>query len=795
MTWNLLIASWRSVRKNTSSSLINFFGLIFGFTCILIIGTYIHHELSYDRHHENAERIYRVTHNEKAGEIPGDRHLPTVGPPLGPALKQNFTQVEDAVRFRYSPDRVMRVNDQQHYEGRVYYVDPSVFHIFSFPFLKGDAKTALSLPNNVVITSEMATKYFGDENPIGKIMAMDNTTDLKVTGVLAPLPPNIHMKFDFLIPFEAFRVPHGYPVDLQSWGWISFHTYVLLKPGENPASVERQLIDLVRTNWPEDRQNRFKIELQPLTEIYLGEVEHENIASGNTVYILVLTIAGCLILLIAGFNFANLYTVISITRGKEMAMRNVMGARKNSISRYLVGEAICISLIAALLATALLPLAISNLNTIGFELAMSNLYRVKVTLAIVGIAVVTGLLASLYPAFMLSSLHHQQLLKGTFRTSPRGIQVRRSLVFLQFCITIALISSVMIIQSQMNFIRKKDLGYAKDELLLLRMPRENLVRKFSTIKAQILKNPRVIDVSLGGGRMDGENGNVPIFADGDQEGIPMSISSATFDFFKTIGTPIIAGREITEQHPADTLRGVLLNESAIKALGWTSEEALGKKVRVGDIVLDGEVIGIIPDFNFGLLRSSIQPLVMYYPRTHLQDIYVRFQAETDLQSLVTSIEHDWNIVAPEFPFDFTFLGEHLNSLYTSENFFFMLFKLFAVTAILISCLGLFALVSQDVVFRIKEIGIRKTLGASVSDILSLIVQPFVLLIALAGLLAAPLSWWGMKSWLNEFSYHTSIEWSVFAWAVLSTLVLALLTVSYKAVQAGTANPVDSLRSD
>ena len=796
MIRNLLTSSWRSIQKNASSSLINFLGLIFGFTCILIIWVYIHHELSYDQHHENAERIYRVTHNEKAGEIPGIRHLATVGPPVGPALKQSFTQVENAVRFRYSPDRIMRMNDHQHYESRVFYVDPSVFHVFSFPLLKGSAQTALSLPNNVVITSEMASKYFGEEDPIGKTMVMDNVTNLTVTGILAPLPSNIHMKFDFLIPFEAFQVPHGYPVNLSSWGWISFHTYVLLKAGESKAAVERQLDDLVKSNWPEDRAKKFKLQLQPLTEIYFGDVEHEDIASGNNVYILVLSIAGCLILLLAGFNFTNLYSVISITRAKEMGIRNVMGARQTFIARYLVVEAASMAVIAVLLAIAILPAAIQYLNTIGFEITVSTVYMGELTLAAIGIAVITGLLAALYPAFMLSSLHHQQLLKGSFRTSPRGILIRRSLVFLQFCITIALISTVLIIQDQMNFIGKKDLGYAKDELLLLRMPGENLAQRFATIKTQLERNPNVIDVSLGGGRMDGDNGNVPIYPEGNlEEGIPMAIGSATFDFFKTIGTPLVAGREISEQQPADTLRGVLLNESALKTFGWTADEALGKRIRVGDIVTEGEVIGIFPDFNFGLLRSSIEPLVMYYPRTHLQDIYVRFQTETDVQTLLTSIEHDWSIVAPEFPFDFTLLGEYLNSLYTSEKFFFMLFKLFAVTAILISCLGLFALVSQDVLFRVKEIGIRKTLGASVSNILSLIVQPFVSLIVCAGLLAAPLSWWAMKNWLDEFSYHTSIGWHVFAWAILSTLIISLLTVSYKAFQAGRANPVTSLRSE
>jgi putative ABC transport system permease protein len=796
MLRNLFISSWRSIQRNGTSSLINFIGLVLGFACILIIGMYIHHELSYDRYHKNADRIYRVTHNEKAGEISGIRHLATVGPPLALALKQTFSQVEDAVRFRYSPDRIMRVANTQHYETRVFYVDPSIFNVFSFPLLKGDVSSALSLPTNVVISTEMATKYFGDADPIGKTIIMDNTTALNVSGVLASLPSSTHLKFDFLIPFEAFEVPFGYPVNLNSWGWISFHTYVLLKPDVQAAAVEDQLVELVKTHWPEDVAKKFKLQLQPLKEIYLGDVTHEDVAAGNAVYITVLTIAGCLILLLGGFNFANLYTVISLTRAKEIGIRNVLGGRKQFFGRYLVTEAITIALFAALLGIGILPLAIKYLNNIGFQLVMSNATLGKLSLIACGIAILTGILAALYPISLLSSVHSQQLLKGVFRTSRTGILVRRSLVLVQFCITIALISSVLIIHAQMKYLGKKDLGYAKDELMLLRMPGDQLMQRFPTLKSQLLQNPHVVSVSLGGGRMDGDNGNVPIFVEGDlDEGIPMAIDAATFDFFRTIGTALVAGREISEQHPADTLRGVLINESAAMAFGWTPEEALGKSIRVGDIVLDGEIIGVVPDFNFGLLRSAIQPLVMYFPRTRLQNIYVRYKAATPLTTLVASIQNDWNIIAPEFPFDYTFLGEYLNSLYASEKFFFLLFQVFAAIAICISCLGLFALVSQDVLFRVKEIGIRKTLGASVMNILSLILQPFVLLIFLAGLIASPLSLLGMTNWLREFSYHVSIQWLHFVSALLVTILVALTTVGYKALRAGLRNPSESLRSD
>ncbi len=796
MIKHLATSSLRTIRKNASSSAINFLGLALGFVCILIIVQYISRELTYDQYHEKADRIFRITHNEKAGEIPGIRHVATVGPPLGPALKQSSTQVEDAVRFRYSPDRIMRVDNNQHYESRVFYVDPSVFHVFSFSLLKGDPSTALSLPNQIVITSAMATKYFGDKDPMGQFIVMDNATTFTVSGVLEALPSNTHLPFDFLIPFEAFQVPYGYPVNLSSWGWISFHTYVLLKPGATPASVEQHLVELVKSNWPEERAKKFKLQLQPLTDIYLGEPLHEDVASGNKVYLIVLSMAGCFILLIAGFNFANLYTVVSIARAKEMGIRKMMGAQKHFATRYMIVESVCFAALAALLAIVLLPTANNYLSSLGFVSSGTTAYFDVFSLIILAIAVGTGLLAALYPASLVATYNHQELLKGAFRTSPGGIRVRRGLVLIQFCVTIALIASVMIIQSQMEYIGKKDLGYAKDELLLLRMPGRDLAGRYASLKARLLQNPNVQQVSLGGGRMDGDNGNVPIYTEGNfNESIPMAIDAATFDFFKTIGITLLAGREISEHQPADTLRGVLLNESAARTFGWTPEEALGKRIRVGDIVMDGEVIGIVPDFNFGLLKTAIQPLVMSYPRTQLQDIYVRFQPSTDVNVLISSIQRDWQAVAPDFPLDFTFLSEYLNSLYTAEKFFYVLFRLFAAVAIGISCLGLFALVSQDVLFRVKEIGIRKTLGASVLNILSLIVQPFMLLILVAGIIAAPLSWWGMRNWLNEFSYHTSIEWSVFAWALGSTLVIALITVSYKALRAGMANPVKSLRSE
>ena len=784
------------MRRNASTSLINIIGLVFGLVCTMVIGIYIHHELTYDQYHERADRIFRVTYNEQKGEIPGNRHEATVGPPVAPTLKERFTEVEDAVRFRYTPDCIIRVNDTQHYESRVFYVDPSVFNVFSFSLLKGNAATALAMPNNVVITSEMAIKYFGDDDPIGKTILMNNATSLVVTGVLAPIPSGTHLKFDFLLPFEAFKVPFGYPVNLSTWGWISFHTYVLLKPGTNANAFENKLVDLVKAHWSEDRAKKFRFDLQPLADIYLNGPPSERVEAGNKTYLFVLAIAGCLILVLAGFNFANLYAVISITRAREMGMRKVLGAQKKFVSRYVIGEASAIALVAAIAAIALLPSALDYLKSAGLNLSFSSDLIIKLV-SITGIvSIATGVLAALYPATILSSFNHQQLVKGSFRTSRQGVMIRRSLIFIQFCITIALIASVMIINQQMKFIKTKDLGFEKDQLLLLRMQGESLSTRFAQLKTKLLQNPQIAAVSLGGGRMDGDVGTVPIYIEGSlEEGVPMAISSLGFDFLKTVGVRLVEGREISERLPADTLRGVLINESAAKTFGWTATDAIGKKIRVGDILLDGEVIGVMSDFNFGPLNTSIEPLVMYYPRTHLQDIYVRFASGVDPEAALEAVRKDWQQLVPEFPFDYAFLNEYLASLYKSEKFFSLLFQAFAFVAIFISCMGLFALVSQDVTFRVKEIGVRKVLGASVKDITFMISRPFVVLIVVANLIAWPLGWIGMQSWLNEFSYHTSISWTVFAVAGLATLVLAMITIAYKTIRAGHENPVRSLRSE
>jgi putative ABC transport system permease protein len=768
--------------------MINFFGLVIGFTCCGLISLYVINELSYDRYNDKANRIYRVTYNEQTAETPGPRHLGTVGPPVGPALKQKYPQVEEAVRFRYTPERIVRVGDIQNYESKIYYADPSVFKVFSFPFIAGDPENALSLPNSVVLTEDAARKYFGNEPALDKEILLDNNIPLKVTGVLS-LPAATSLKFDFLLPFETFKVPFGYPVTLDSWGWISFHTYVLLRPGTDAKELEAMLPEgFVKEHWSPENAKKFRFELQPLTDIYLGDIHHghDQVAAGNKTYIGVLTVAGFVILLIAAFNFANLFAAMSASRAKEMGVRKVIGAGKGNVVTQLIGEAVLTSVAAAVVAVCLLPFG-------GRMFPVENI-TIKMVISVLGVAVVTGMVAALYPSLVLGNFSHSKLLKGSFKTSAAGVAIRKSLVFAQFSISIILISSVFIISSQMEFLMNKDLGYKKDELMLLRMSGDAMRRYFPSLRTRLLQNPAITGVSIGGGRMDGENGNVGIFTETEPDGKPMPIDAASFDFFKTIGIEMVAGREFTERQSADTLRGVIINQSAARALGWTDEGAIGKKIRVSDIVTDGEVIGVVPDFHFGPLRNAIQPLVISFPRTRLQDIYVRFQTD-DPNGLLSAIRESWTSIAPELPFDYVFLGDHLTGLYKPEKFFSMLFNFFATAAIAIACLGLYGLVSQDVVYRVREIGIRKVFGASVFGISLLIVKRFLVIVLVANVVAWPVCWMIMKQWLDQFSYHVDLNMSVFPAAGLCTAAMAVISVSFKTIAAARANPVKSLRME
>ncbi len=650
----------------------------------------------------------------------------------------------------------------------------------------------MNLTNSVVITKEMAKKYFGREAALGKTLTM-NDQEYKVTGVLKEIPVNSHIRFDFLLPFQSFKVPYGYPTSLQDWGWIAFYNYVLLKKGTDVKTLEGKLNLMARQHFSSRATRRFRFELQPLNDIYFGDAKDENIAGGNKTYMLILALSAGLILLAASFNFTNLFSAMSLARAKELGIRKMLGAERKKLAWNINRTAVFITLSTLILSLLCLPLWSKGVPWSVSYMNLSPAAALTGFLILVLAGIAIGLSAGLYPSLFLSGYDFRQLLQGSFKFSKKGIILRKSMLVGQFVISVCLLCCVLIISGQMDYLKKMNMGFAKDELMLIHIPGTEVSKNFEPLRDRLSKNPNVTGVSLGGGRLNGTNGDVPIYTQNNYPvGEPMNIMSVTFDFFKTAGIPIVRGKEFTRERAYDTLRGVILNESAARQLGFTQEAAIGKQITVGDILLHGEVMGVVKDFNYSTLHNRVTPLVLYYPKSHIEDIFLRFRS-SDPGAVVASVVRDWNAILPSLPFDYQFMNDNLAGLYRSDEVFENMFRFFSLMAVLIACLGFFGLLSQDVIYRVKEIAIRKVLGARVSGISVLILKKYVWLLAVAMMIAWPVSYFYMSEWLNGFPYRETIHWFICPLAGFVFLILAVLSVLYLTGKAATANPVVSLR--
>jgi putative ABC transport system permease protein len=558
--------------------------------------------------------------------------------------------------------------------------------------------------------------------------------------------------------------------------------------------LEAKLNQLAKQHFSARATSRFRFELQPLNKIYFGDAKDENLAGGNKTYMLILSLSAIMILLTAAFNFTNLFSAMSLAKAKELGIRKMLGAARRNLAWHINRSAILIVLSTLILSILLLAVWSNWVPwTVSFtDISSGVVLTGFLVLLLIGAAI--GLLAGIYPSLFLSGYDFQQLLQGSFRVSRKGILLRKSMLVGQFVISICLLCSVVIISEQMNYLKKMNPGFARDELMLIHIPGSEVSKNFESLHELLSKNPHVTGVSLSGGRLDGSNGDVPIYTQKSYPvGEPMNIMSVSFDFFKTAGIPVIRGREFTRERAYDTLLGVILNESAVKRLGFTNEKAMGKDITVGEILLHGRVMGIVKDFNYSSLHNSVAPLVLYYPKSHIEDIFVRFHGD-DPSNVVASVARDWNTVLPSLPFDYQFMNGNLAALYRTDEVFEKMFRFFSVMAILIACLGFFGLLSQDVIYRIKEIAIRKVLGARVSGISGLLLQKYLWLLAIANLVAWPVSYYYMRQWLNEFPYRESIHWILFPLTGFAFLVLAVLSVGLLTRKAATANPVSSLRA-
>ena len=799
MIKNYLKIAWRNLKKNRLYAFINIAGLTIGLTCCILIGLYIFNELSYDKFHQNADRIARVTMEYGgAGSI---EKVAVNGTKVGPQFRRTFPSVQAFVRLLPSSG-VIQYENKVFDEKNILYADSSFFRVFSFPLLKGDAATVLNAPGQVVISESMARKYFGDTYPIGKSLRFEGNREYTVTGIAEDAPDNSQIGFNFVVSFSSLRA-----AATEEWSTANYETYLLLDQAGSLPTLQQQITAYMKTNAVRKESeltgsDYLTYQLEPLTRVHLYSSLDGLRPNGSITYIYILAAIAALILIIACVNYTNLATAQSEGRKGEISIRKVLGAPKKQLFQQYLGESILLTFLALILAIVLSVELLPVFNHLAEKSLSAGAILNPISIGILLLlGLIVSLLAGAYPAFVLANARIIGLLKSGSRLTSSGGGLRKSLIVLQFVISGFLMISTIIILQQLSFIQHKKLGYDKEHVLVLPVSYQ-MQKNYESIKQAIARCPQVISAG-------GASGN-PTFIkwtdllksqdDGQRKKVTIKAIPADLDFVRTMGIQILAGTDFTatDLTKLDTSNdyknyhyAFLLNESAAKAMGWTPEQAIGKTVEKN---APGTVKAVIKDFHFSSLHQPITPLVIFLNNDFINNLYVRVNG-SDIPGTLRALETVWKERVPERPFEYHFLDEDYNALYATETRTGQLFSAFSITAILLACLGLFALAAYTTVQRTREIGIRKILGASVVSIASLLSKDFLKLVLLAALIAGPLAWWAMHKWLEDFAYRISISVWVFAGATLLCLLITLVTVSFQAIRAALANPVDSLRSE
>lgn len=808
MLKNYLIIALRNLWKYKFYSVINVLGLAIGLACFLFITVFVNDELSYDKYHEKADRIYRVNFDGYAFDQ--ELNFAVVGAPLGPTILEEYPEVEQYCRFRHRGSYTVQYEDQSYNEENWIFADSSFFDVFSFDLLKGDPQRALAEPNTLVITEEIAQKYFGTEDPIGKSVKVDNRRNYRVAGVMKKMPRNTHFDFDLIASMSTLNESRN-----PTWLSNNFQTYVVLKEGANPQSVNAKFDDLVRANiGPEiekfmgktyddilKEDNFITFSLFPLTDIHLYSNKREELgANGDIKYVYIFTFIGLFILLLACINFINLSTARSATRAKEVGMRKVVGARRFQLISQFLSESMVISFLSFLIAGSLLFLLLPYFNDLaGKEMSLSQLNTPAFWGIMLLLMVVVGIVAGSYPAFHLSAFRPITALKGRLmKRVGQRFSLRSVLVILQFAITVGLIVGTIIISDQLSYIRNKKLGYEKDQILVLNNY-YTLGNKCQVFKDEIVKHPQVVKATMSGSlpTPSSRNSTATFLGrnpDPDKTHV-LQLFTVDHDYIPTLEMEILKGRAFSREFPSDS-SAVILNESAVTFYGL--EEPLGKEISTfsggtpeNPQIETYRVIGVVKNFHFESMRTKIGPLAMFLgnSRGHLS-----MKVKTDnLPEFIADLNAKWNEMGPGQPFDYTFMEEDFAAVYSAEDRIGQIFSVFTFLAIFIACLGLFGLATFTAEQRTKEVGIRKVLGASIPRLFIMLTAEVLQWVFIASLIALPVAYYFMNQWLDGFAYPVSISWLTFVVALAMALLIALVTVSYQAIRAAIRNPVQSLR--
>lgn len=796
MTGSQITTALRHMGRYRGYTAINVLGLAVGLVCAILIFLYVHFELSYDRFHEKADRIYRVTLNDSA-RSPRE---------LCPMLQADFPEIQHFARMLPTIGTwIMKYEDRVYYEKNVYWVNSGIFDVFTLPFVQGDPDHALEAPYTVVITEDTARKYFGDEDPMGKTIIADNGYMLlTVTGVIENFPVNTHFQADLLISLASGYDKFGWSGYPEVWYTTLFYNYIVLPEGHPPSETQKKLPGFVERHVDAsylENLARYELTLQPLTDIHLySHLEHEHGANTDVTYVYILIAIGLFILVIASVNYVNLSTAQFVHRAREIGMRKVLGASRGQLIRQCLGESVLMTILALLIALAAVYVISPYFDALlGQPIASAHALHPLWWLALPAVAVLIGFLSGAYPALVFSSMRAIPGLKEGQSYLPGGAWFRKILVVFQFAISTALIIGTGILFSQLNFIQDKNLGFEKDQVIVIPTV-EQVAVNYQPWKDALLQHSRVEGVSqaitlpgLFGTIGRTSTGTMQRVEDPDHVRHNVQGFQASVDFVETMGIGLLAGRSHRGAYRNDTeWEHIVINEAALRVLGWdTPEEAVGRQIRFASGYTH-TVIGVARDFHFQTLHLPIEPLVLFHG-TGLH-LVVRIQPD-DIGRTLDYIEGAWSEFFPDFPFAFTFLDEDIDRLYRNEMRIGYFFGAFALVAVFLTCLGLVALVSFTVERRTREIGIRKALGASVRRLLGVLSAEFVVLVLVANIVAWPAAWLIMRRWLENFAYRIEMGWGIFFASAGAALLISVATIGYRVIRAALANPAEVLRSE
>jgi putative ABC transport system permease protein len=787
---NYFKTAWRNLLRHKLFSGLNILGLASGMACSILIFLWVQNELSFDKFNRDADRIYRVT-----AEAPGVKAA-VVPPRLAYAIKKEIPSVQNATKI-VAVQKMITAGTKKFDERRMFYADSNFLHIFNYPLLKGDINTVLSSPNSAAITEATAIKYFGSaDDAIGRTIYIDNDikgTNLTVAGILKNIPANSHLQFDVLLPIELYDKSPGA-------SWNNFDAYVYFQLKDNAAvsptaiaGVQKQVNDILKKN---NKDIQASVIVQPLTDIHLHSDYMLDVpGQGNSQYVNIFALVAVFIIVIACINFMNLATAISGKRAKEIGLKKTVGALRSQLIVQFISESFLVSFISLLLSMAIVYLMLPLFNQVTGKTISFNPPDTKMLFSLSGIAVVTGLLSGSYPAFFLSSFNPVKALKGAKMIKSQKSFLRNGLVILQFSISVILIISTIVVYNQLQFIQNRDIGFDKENLLYMKMPEVgDLKNNKDAMKATLAQYPGIINYTFTDELPTNLTSASLLTWRGMNPGTQIMADRLRVDenFVKTFGMQMAAGRFFSKDFGANDT-GYVVNETELKVMGFNLKNAIGKMISISLEDKEAPIIGVVKDFNFKPVQQPIEPLVM---KTNFGGGYVVMRTTpANIKKVISTLQKSFHHVYGDYPFSYGFVNDDLSKLYVTEQRMESMFNIFSVLSIVISCLGLFGLATFATQQRIKEIGVRKVLGAGEAGIVALLSKDFLQLVAISLVIAFPVAWWAMNKWLQSFVYRIDIEWWVFVVAGLGALTVTLITVSFQSVKAAIANPVKSLRTE